>query len=47
MADLGDPVQIQTLEKPTLYSEQQIGLAYAIARALNAGTFVLVEPPRR
>lgn len=46
MSKIGDPVHIETLLKPTLYSEQQILMACAIARALGAVSFVLCEPPR-
>jgi Rad3-related DNA helicase len=36
---------IETLLKPSEYSEAQLAIACAIQHALNRGTLVLVEPP--
>lgn len=38
---------IETLLKPSEYSEAQIALACAVHEILQRGTLVLVEPPRK
>jgi hypothetical protein len=40
-------VHIETLQSPLQYTYEQIELACAVARLLNRGKLVLVEPPRR
>ena len=40
-------VHVETVHDPVRYAYAQIEQACAIARMLNRGRFVLVEPPRR
>ena len=40
-------VHIETLHNPVRYTYSQIEKACAIAKLLNRGKLVLVEPPRR
>lgn len=39
-------VWIETLHRPTLYSQAQLERVCVIAARLNRGKFVLVEPPQ-
>ncbi|HWT25829.1 MAG TPA: hypothetical protein VN213_20155 [Solirubrobacteraceae bacterium] len=42
-----DPVRVDTLSRPSLYSRAQLSRAVRIAEALGRGRRVLVEPPRK
>jgi len=42
-----DPVRVDTLARPSLYSRAQLSRAVRIAEALNRGKLVIVEPPRK
>jgi hypothetical protein len=43
----GPLVHVETLHQPLLYTSRQILQAYAIARSIGRGRFVLAEPPER
>jgi hypothetical protein len=45
MAKQPPVVHVETLSKPSEYSEAQLAIACAIQHALKRGTLILVEPP--
>lgn len=47
MTGPGQPVHIETLDKPDRYAFHQIQLACSIAEFMNRGKLVLVEPPAK